>query len=206
MIEDQQRSLRREHGDAQVGIFRNTLPPDPGGVNHHPGVQSAGLVKLAVVYLDAADAIALAQQACYFAAGKDLRAVFAGVEHIGCGEAKRVDGAVRDLHCAQQRRVDGGLPAQRVLRGERGSFNAGLLAGGDKSLLIRQVIFRQGNKQTAGRFDTVAGDAAQDAVLTDAFAGGFVVGHRIAGAAVQQSMITAGGPGGDIMALNEQRA
>ena len=34
---------------------------DPGGVNHHPGVQSAGLVKLAVVYLDAADAIAPAQ-------------------------------------------------------------------------------------------------------------------------------------------------
>ncbi len=70
MIEDQQRSLRREHGDAQVGIFRNTLPPDPGGVNHHPGVQSAGLVKLAVVYLDAADVIAPAQQACYFAAGR----------------------------------------------------------------------------------------------------------------------------------------
>jgi hypothetical protein len=37
----------------------------------------------------------------------------------------------------------------------------------------------------AGWFDTVTGDAAQDAVLTDAFAGGFVVSHRIAGAAVQ---------------------
>nr|MDK7876846.1 hypothetical protein [Streptococcus agalactiae] len=45
-----------------------------------------------------------------------------------------------------------------------------------------------------------------DAVLTDAFAGGFVVGHRVAGAAVQQSMIPAGRPGGDIMALNEQRS
>ena len=70
-------------------------------------------MKLAVVY-DAADAIAPAQQACYFAAGKDLRAVFAGVEHIGRGEAKRVDGTVRDLHRAQQRRVDGGLPAQAL--------------------------------------------------------------------------------------------
>ena len=206
MIEDQQRSLRREHGDAQVGIFRNTLSPDPGGVNHHPGVQSAGLVKLAVVYLDAADAIAPAQQACYFAAGKDLRAVFAGVEHIGRGEAKRVDGTVRDLHRAQQRRVDGGLPAQRFLRRERRGLYASLLTGVDKGLLPCQVIFRQGDKQPIGRFNTVAGDAAQDAVLTDAFAGGFVVGHRVAGAAVQQSMIPAGRPGGDIMALNEQRS
>ncbi len=65
-------------------------------------------MKLAVVYLDAADAIAPAQQACYFAAGKDLRAVFAGVEHIGRGEAKRVDGTVRDLHRAQQRRLTAG--------------------------------------------------------------------------------------------------
>ncbi len=58
--------------------------------------------------------------------------MFAGVEHIGCGEAKRVDGAVRDLHCAQQRRVDGGLLAQRVLRRERRGLYASLLTGGDK--------------------------------------------------------------------------
>lgn len=84
---------------------------------------------------DAADAIAPAQQACYFAAGKDLRAVFAGVEHIGRGEAKRVDGTVRDLHRAQQRRVDGGLPAQRFLRRERRGLYASLLTGVDKGLL-----------------------------------------------------------------------
>lgn len=92
-------------------------------------------MKLAVVYTDAADAIAPAQQACYFAAGKDLRAVFAGVEHIGRGEAKRVDGTVRDLHRAQQRRVDGGLPAQRFLRRERRGLYASLLTGVDKGLL-----------------------------------------------------------------------
>jgi hypothetical protein len=40
--------------------------------------------------------------------------MFAGVEHIGGGEAKRIDGAVRDLHRAKQRRVDGGLKAQRL--------------------------------------------------------------------------------------------
>ncbi len=132
--------------------------------------------------------------------------MFAGVEHIGRGEAKRVDGTVRDLHRAQQRRVDGGLPAQRFLRRERRGLYASLLTGVDKGLLPCQVIFRQGDKQPVGRFNTVAGDAAQDAVLTDAFAGGFVVGHRVAGAAVQQSMIPAGRPGGDIMALNEQRS
>ena len=132
--------------------------------------------------------------------------MFAGVEHIGRGEAKRVNGAVRNLHRPQQRRVDGGLAAQRLLRRERRGLYASLLAGGDKGLLICQIVFRQGYEQTAGWFDTVTGDAAQDAVLTDAFAGGFVVGHRIAGAAVQQPMITAGGPGGDIMTLNEQCA
>lgn len=90
--------------------------------------------------------------------------------------------------------------------GRRRGLYASLLTGVDKGLLPCQVIFRQGDKQPIGRFNTVAGDAAQNAVLTDAFAGGFVVGHRVAGAAVQQSMIPAGRPGGDIMALNEQRS
>ncbi len=90
--------------------------------------------------------------------------------------------------------------------GERRGLYASLLTGVDKGLLPCRVIFRQGDKQPIGRFNTVAGDAAQDAVLTDAFAGGFVVGRRVAGAAVQQSMIPAGRPGGNIMALNEQRS
>ena len=77
---------------------------------------------------------------------------------------------------------------QDALRREP-AVNPTLLGAVHKSLLIRHVIFRQGDKQPIGRFNTVAGDAAQNAVLTDAFAGGFVVGHRVAGAAVQQSMI-----------------
>ena len=38
MVEDQQRSLGREHGDAQIGIFRDPLSPDPGSIDHNPGV------------------------------------------------------------------------------------------------------------------------------------------------------------------------
>lgn len=31
VIHDQQRSFRREHANAQIGIFGNVLPPDPSG-------------------------------------------------------------------------------------------------------------------------------------------------------------------------------
>jgi hypothetical protein len=37
--------------------------------------------------------------------------MLAGVEHIGGGQAERIDGAVRDLHRAEQRRVNRGSSA-----------------------------------------------------------------------------------------------
>jgi hypothetical protein len=130
--------------------------------------------------------------------------MFAGIEHIGGGEAERIDGAVRDLHRAKQRRVDGGLNAQRLGGRQRlGSIPACWQAV--IKVLICRIVFRQGNKQAAGGFNAVAGDAAQDAVFADALARRFAIGHRIARAAVQQAVITAGRPGGDIVALNQRR-
>lgn len=88
---------------------------DFGGVNYYFGVQSVGLVKLVVVYLDVVDVIVLVQQVCYFVVGKDLCVVFVGVEYIGCGEVKWVDGIVWDLYCVQQCWVDGGFLVQCFL-------------------------------------------------------------------------------------------
>ena len=86
---------------------------------------------MAVVYLDAADAIAPAQQAVT-SQPAILRAVLAGVD-IGRGEAKRVDGTVRDLHRAQQRRLTAAPAALPAWRERRASY-ASLLTGVDKGL------------------------------------------------------------------------
>ena len=113
-----------------------------------------------VVDRDAMDAIALTQQAGDFAAGEDSGAMFAGIEHICGGEAERIDGAVGDLHRAEQHRVNRRLNAQRLGGRQRLGLNTRLLAGGDKGVLIRRIVFRQGNKQAAGGLNAVPGDAA----------------------------------------------
>ncbi len=95
VIEDQQRAFCRKHGDAQIGVFRDALAPDPGGVDDDLRVNATRFTALMIVDLYAVHTIAPAQQTGDLAAGKDLRAVFAGVEHIGGRQAERIDGAVR---------------------------------------------------------------------------------------------------------------
>lgn len=180
MVEDQQRSFSRKHRNTQIGIFRNPLAPDPGGIDHYAGAQRVVFATLMVIAVHAVDPIAAAQQAGDFTAGKDGGAVFAGVQHIGRAQAKRIDGAVGYLNGAEQRGIDGGLKAQRLGGRELTGLNSGLLAGVNKGLLPGEIVFGEGNKQPVSGFHTVAGDAAQDAVFADAFARRFAIGHRVA--------------------------
>ena len=170
MVEDQQRSFCRKHRDAQVGVLCDALPPNPGGVDHHLSAQRARFSALMIVDRDAMDAIALPQQTGDFAAGEDRRAMFAGIEHIRRGEAERIDGAVGNLYRAEQRRVNRGLNTQRFGGRQRLGFDTCLLTGADKGVLVRRVIFRQGNKQAAGGLYAVAGDTAQYTVFANALA------------------------------------
>ena len=106
VVEDQQRAFRREHAHRQVSVFRNPLPPDPRRVDHHGGIQLAVLIVLRIKKPHAADAVAFADKAGHFVPGEDVCAMLPGVQHVGGGQAERIDGAVRDFHRADKRRVN----------------------------------------------------------------------------------------------------
>ena len=66
MIHDQQRTFRREHANAQIGIFRNTLTPDPGGIHHYRCMQGLHLTRKMVTYIHAADGRSFTNQSGHF--------------------------------------------------------------------------------------------------------------------------------------------
>ena len=113
-----------------------------------------------MIQRDATHPIALADKADDFMPGENRGAVFAGVEHIGGGQAERINGAIRHANRADQRGIDRrfNTPSQRRIN--RFGQNARAGAGIDKGLLIAEVIVRQSDKQAAGGFNAVAGDAA----------------------------------------------
>ena len=176
--------------------------PQIGGIDHDTGVQRASLTLLMIIKLDPANAFSAADEPGNFTTGQNGRAMFPGVEHVGCRKAKRVDGAIGDLNGAEQSRIHGRLNTQRFRWRQLAGLDTGLLTGADKGLLPGQVVLGKGDKQSVSGLNTVAGDAAQDAVFTDAFPGRFAIGYGIARAAVQQPMIAPGRPGGDIMAFH----
>ncbi|MNV49065.1 hypothetical protein D3C71_1410070 [compost metagenome] len=69
VIEDQQRAFGREHANGQLGIFGNTLPPDPRGVHYHTGVQLAVFAVEVVVDAYAPHSVAFADQPRHFMRG-----------------------------------------------------------------------------------------------------------------------------------------
>ena len=206
VVEDQQRAFRREHAHRQVRIFRYTLAPDPRRVNHYGGIQLAVLVVLRIKHPHPTDAMTFANKPGHFMSGQNACAMLTGVQHVGGGQAERIDGTVRDFHRADKRRVDRRFqpPRQRRIHGLR--LNARGSAGGNKGVLKGEVIFGKGNKEAVGRLNAVACDTLEDLVFSNTFARGFRVGDRIPGAAVQQAVVPSGCARGDIMAFQKRNA
>ncbi|MPN38852.1 hypothetical protein SDC9_186377 [bioreactor metagenome] len=66
MIHNQQRTFGREHTDAQIGIFRNALTPNPGGVNDNRCMQGLHFARQMIAHVNAANRRAFANQSCHF--------------------------------------------------------------------------------------------------------------------------------------------
>ncbi|MNE02078.1 hypothetical protein D3C80_945420 [compost metagenome] len=185
MIEDQQRAFGREHADGKVGIFCDALTPNSGGVDHHVGIQLAMFAVKRVIDAHTPHGITFADKTGDFMRRQNDCAMLARVKHVGGGQAERIDGSIGHFHCANER----GIYRRLKTSGERGiehfGANTRFGAGMDEGLLKREIVFGQGNKQAVGRLNAVAGDAFENLVFCDALAGGLVVGHRVARAAVQ---------------------
>ena len=66
VIHNQQRTFGREHTDAQVGIFRNALAPDPGGVDDYRCMQRLHLTRQMIAYVHAANRCPFTNQSRHF--------------------------------------------------------------------------------------------------------------------------------------------
>ena len=152
--------------------------------------------------MDTADGRAFADKSSHFVGGQDDGAVLFRIEHIGRGQAERVNGAVRHFDRADQLRIYRRLNNPRLLRIDCFCTNPCFFAGADKGGLEGKFILRQGNKQTVRWLNAVAGDTFQNLVFADAFTGRFRVSHGIARTAVQQPMVTAGCTGRNIMTFD----
>ena len=151
-----------------------------------------------------------------FGIQQDLGAVELGVHHVGGAQAERVHAAVGYLDGADDVRVHGRFHPEGLLRVHDLGVDARGEAGFDKLGLVVQVVLRegdeeavglvlrQGDEETVGLVHAVGRDPAEDHVLADALVRGFLVGHGIAGAGVQQAVVPARRSGGDVMPLDEE--
>ena len=128
------------------------------------------------------------------------------VEQVAHGEAERVDRGVRDADGADELRIHRRLDATGLLGVDDVGTDAGALAGLYKGLLVLQVVLGQGDEQSVGLLNAVAGNAAQNHVLADALGCALAVGHGIAGAAVHQAVVATRGPRAIVIALDQQHA
>ena len=138
--------------------------------------------------------------------GQNARPMFPGIQHIGGGQAERIDGAIRDFHCANKRRVDRRfqLPCPRRIHGLR--LNTCCVTGGDKGFLKGEVIFGKGDKEAIGRFNAVAGDTLEDLVFRNTFPCRLTVSDGVSRAAVEQTVVSPGRARGNIVAFQKRDA
>ncbi|MNI91005.1 hypothetical protein D3C73_1486100 [compost metagenome] len=85
MIHDQQRTFCREHADAQIGIFRDPLAPDPGSVHHHRRMQGLHLAGEMISNVHPADGCTFTNQPGHFMGRQNDRAMLSGIQHVGSG-------------------------------------------------------------------------------------------------------------------------
>ena len=133
VIHNQQRSFRREHANAQIGIFGNVLPPDPSGINHDRCMKGLSFAGEMVTYTNTAHRRAFTNQPRDFMSGKDNGTVFFGIEHVRCGQTKWINGAIRNFHRANQCRVNGRFDNARLLRVYSFCADPCFFAGANKS-------------------------------------------------------------------------
>src|SRR3712207_3890521 len=204
MAEDKERTFGGKHIDRNVGHASQEVSPNAGGVDGYPSPCLGSGAAAVIAQLHAHDAATLHDEARYLVIGQDVGPVAAGVNDVSHGKPERVDGGVGNFHRPDERWVDRRLHASGLLGRNDVGTDTGLAAGGYESGLIGQVVLGQGDEESIGLIDAMAGYAPQNHVLLDTFPGRLRVGHGISGATMEQSMVASRGAVGKVILLYEQ--
>jgi hypothetical protein len=107
-------------------------------------------------------------------------------------------------HRTPESRVQVRLQPQRILGRQLVGRDAASGATFQEGGPVVHVSVVERNEEPAVLLERSRGDASQDAILGDALDRRLGVLDRVAGAAVQQPMVTSGGAGGDLPTLDQR--
>ena len=129
-----------------------------------------------------------------------------GIQDVGKGETEGIDRCVRHLHRGGYVRVERRLHLQGPACVDLFGVDTGCAAGLHELVHVGDIVFGKGYEEAVGGIDAMRGYPAKDAVLFDAFARRHAVGDGIPRAAVQQTVVAAGGTVAEIGFLYQEHA
>ena len=127
------------------------------------------------------------------------------IDHIGRSETEGVDSTVGHRHSSYYVGIDRRLHALGFGGVDGFGGNTCRTAGLYKQPLIIKVILGKRDKEASCRLHAVARNPPQYHVLLYALGGRLAVGHGIACAAVQKSVVAPGSACGEVVALHQER-
>jgi len=136
---------------------------------------------------------------------KKTRPTGFGIPDVFHDQHERIDRPVGNPHGADQPRIKSRLERQRFPCGKKQCFDSRIPAGPDEIRPVFRTILGKRDKQSIRRFDTVGGDLPEDPVFSDAFRCRVRIVHGITRPAVEKPLVAAGGAGGEIPLLDQQR-
>ena len=204
MSEDQQRAFGREHIYLDISELCHEMPPDAGCIDDQFAMNIRFLTRMIIAQMHTFHHSVLYDEAYDLLISHHFRTMTLGIQDVGSGQTEGIDRGVRHTNCAFQRRIHGRLQPARFLRREHIRADSCLLTSFYKLLLVRQVILRQGDKETVSLFHAVPRNATEYLILLYAFLGRLLIGDSITGTTMQKSMVAACGSIGEIAFLHQQ--
>jgi hypothetical protein len=203
-LKGQQHPGGRLDGYGRPGHGGQALAPGAGGVDHQIRLQDVLPTGHVVVGDHPGDPPTGGQQAGDL--GERLQP---GAAQLRGGEkaqrqAHRVHGRVRHPHRRLERRVQARLQSERLGGRQLPGGDAAGGAAGQEPRQVVHVLIGEGDEQPAVLLKRPGGDPAQDLVLGDALHRRLRVVDGIAGARVQQPVVAAGGPRGQLAPLGQR--
>ena len=163
------------------------------------------LAVLGIAGVYAADGVSLTDETGDLGVQAHLSAAEFRVQHIGCTQPERVHAGVGNTDGTDQFLVHAGFPSAGQVRVNDFGVDAGAKTAFHESFLVREVVFRQGDEQSARIVNAVRGDAFEDFVLLDTLPGRFFIAYGVTGTRVEQAVVSARGTGGNVRPLDQQR-
>ena len=204
-VGDQHGALGEGEADLKAGHAEDMVGPGAGRVDHPGRADGKRLVGDPVADMDPGNPESVADQAGDLRVDQNTRPAGLGVPGVFNDKCERVDRPVGNLDGADDPGIQTGFHCQRFPGRERQGVDSRRPTRPDEVRPVLRAVFRKGDEQALRGLDAVGGNPPEDAVFGNALPRRVGVVDRVATAAVEEPLVTAGGAGGKIPLFNKQR-